>query len=139
MSQPFLRCDEGSAYCSHAGFDFFVVVEIDSYLDGASLDYVCSQGRSSLSRPRPDALTKSLTPSPDGSRLHRVMPATPSPRAVSNTSSRIWCRRDPSGDGVRDLVRASGRGLLKEDLESSTSRRRQDYNATSSQRYLYMY
>ncbi|GJX40767.1 hypothetical protein Tco_0255757 [Tanacetum coccineum] len=30
------------------------------------------------------------------------------------------CRRDLSSDGVRDLVTASGRGLLKEDLESST-------------------
>ncbi|GJT62590.1 hypothetical protein Tco_1006123, partial [Tanacetum coccineum] len=30
------------------------------------------------------------------------------------------CRRDPSSDGVRDLVTASGRGRLIEDLESST-------------------
>ncbi|GJX48248.1 retrovirus-related pol polyprotein from transposon TNT 1-94 [Tanacetum coccineum] len=54
----------------------------------------------------------------------------------------LWCgdgvasikrrRCDPSGDGVRDLVTASGRGRLNEDLESSTWRRRQDYNATSS-------
>ncbi|GJT01435.1 hypothetical protein Tco_0822604 [Tanacetum coccineum] len=29
-------------------------------------------------------------------------------------------RRDPSSDGVRDLVTASGRGRLNEDLESST-------------------
>ncbi|GJW27895.1 hypothetical protein Tco_0044770 [Tanacetum coccineum] len=29
-------------------------------------------------------------------------------------------RRDPSGDGVRDLVMASGHGRLNEDLESST-------------------
>ncbi|GJT57915.1 hypothetical protein Tco_0992969 [Tanacetum coccineum] len=29
-------------------------------------------------------------------------------------------RRDPSGDGVRDLVTASRRGQLSEDLESST-------------------
>ncbi|GKF52119.1 hypothetical protein Tco_0148586, partial [Tanacetum coccineum] len=29
-------------------------------------------------------------------------------------------RRDLSRDGVRDLVTASGRGRLKEDLESST-------------------
>ncbi|GKE39420.1 hypothetical protein Tco_1462825 [Tanacetum coccineum] len=42
------------------------------------------------------------------------------------------CRRDPSGDGVRDLVTASGRDRLNEDLESSTWRRRQDYNATPS-------
>ncbi|GJU59020.1 protein kinase-like domain, concanavalin A-like lectin/glucanase domain protein [Tanacetum coccineum] len=32
-------------------------------------------------------------------------------------------RRDPSGDGVRDLVMASRRGRLNEDLESSTWRR----------------
>ncbi|GKG16133.1 hypothetical protein Tco_0358456 [Tanacetum coccineum] len=29
-------------------------------------------------------------------------------------------RRDPSGDGVRDLVTALGRSRLNEDLESST-------------------
>ncbi|GJX08063.1 hypothetical protein Tco_0195995 [Tanacetum coccineum] len=29
-------------------------------------------------------------------------------------------RRDPSGDGVRDLVTVSGRDRLNEDLESST-------------------
>ncbi|GKE69015.1 hypothetical protein Tco_1527087 [Tanacetum coccineum] len=29
------------------------------------------------------------------------------------------CRRDPSSDGVRDLAMTSGRGRLKEDLESS--------------------
>ncbi|GJX71301.1 hypothetical protein Tco_0308472 [Tanacetum coccineum] len=29
-------------------------------------------------------------------------------------------RRDPPGDGVRDLVMASGRSRLNEDLESST-------------------
>ncbi|GKG29380.1 hypothetical protein Tco_0416745, partial [Tanacetum coccineum] len=29
-------------------------------------------------------------------------------------------RRDPSSDGVKDLVTASGRGRLNEDLESST-------------------
>nr|GEV12828.1 hypothetical protein [Tanacetum cinerariifolium] len=47
---------------------------------------------SSLSQLRLDAVTKSLMPSLAGSRRRRVMPATPSPRAVSNTSSRIWCR-----------------------------------------------
>nr|GEV93602.1 RNA-binding KH domain-containing protein PEPPER-like [Tanacetum cinerariifolium] len=36
--------------------------------------------RSSLSRLRLDAITKSLTPSLDGSRRRRFMPATPSPR-----------------------------------------------------------
>nr|GFA55220.1 copia-type polyprotein [Tanacetum cinerariifolium] len=39
-------------------------------------------------------------------------------------------RHDPSSDGVRDLAIASGRGQLKEDLESSTWRWRQDYNVT---------
>ncbi|GJY45086.1 hypothetical protein Tco_0433299 [Tanacetum coccineum] len=33
------------------------------------------------------------------------------------------CRRDLSGDGVRNLATVSGRGRLKEDLESSTWRR----------------
>ncbi|GJR49612.1 hypothetical protein Tco_1400133 [Tanacetum coccineum] len=36
-------------------------------------------------------------------------------------------RRNLSSNGVRDLVTASGRGRLKEDLESSTLRWRQDY------------
>ncbi|GJW88851.1 hypothetical protein Tco_0164191 [Tanacetum coccineum] len=35
-------------------------------------------------------------------------------------------RRDLSGDGVRNLATTSGRGRLKEDLESSTWRQRQD-------------
>ncbi|GJS47865.1 hypothetical protein Tco_0597986 [Tanacetum coccineum] len=48
--------------------------------------------RSSLSQLRPDAVTKSLMPSLDGSRRRRFMPAMLSLRAVSNTSSRIWCR-----------------------------------------------
>ncbi|GJY98876.1 hypothetical protein Tco_0516306 [Tanacetum coccineum] len=39
-------------------------------------------------------------------------------------------RRDLSSDGVRNLATASGRGRLKEDLESSTWRRRQDFKAT---------
>ncbi|GJT22070.1 hypothetical protein Tco_0892007 [Tanacetum coccineum] len=43
------------------------------------------------------------------------------------------CRRDLSGDGVRNLATASGRGRHKEDLESFTWRRRQDFKATSSQ------
>nr|GEV44459.1 hypothetical protein [Tanacetum cinerariifolium] len=48
--------------------------------------------RSSLSQPCPDAIAKSLTPSPDGSRQRHVMLVTPSLRAVSNTSLRIWFR-----------------------------------------------
>ncbi|GJY83019.1 zinc finger, CCHC-type containing protein [Tanacetum coccineum] len=39
-------------------------------------------------------------------------------------------RRDLSSDGVRNLAMTSGRGRLKEDLESSTWRRRQDFKAT---------
>nr|GEU54362.1 retrovirus-related Pol polyprotein from transposon TNT 1-94 [Tanacetum cinerariifolium] len=42
------------------------------------------------------------------------------------------CRRDLSSDGVRNLAMTSRRGRLKEDLESSTWRRRQDYKATLS-------
>nr|GEU98236.1 hypothetical protein [Tanacetum cinerariifolium] len=49
--------------------------------------------RSLLSQLRPDAVTKSLTPSLDGSQRRRFIPTTPSPRSVSNTSSRIWCRK----------------------------------------------
>ncbi|GJZ73459.1 hypothetical protein Tco_0637605 [Tanacetum coccineum] len=41
-------------------------------------------------------------------------------------------RRDLYSDGVRNLVMASRRGQLKEDLESSTWRRRLDYKATGS-------
>ncbi|GKB98324.1 copia protein [Tanacetum coccineum] len=41
-------------------------------------------------------------------------------------------RRDQSSDGVRILATASRRGRLKEDLELSTWRRRQDCKATSS-------
>ncbi|GJW24523.1 putative ribonuclease H-like domain-containing protein [Tanacetum coccineum] len=40
-------------------------------------------------------------------------------------------RHDLSSDGVRILATTSGRGLLKEDLESSMWRRRQDYKATN--------
>ncbi|GKA54840.1 zinc finger, CCHC-type containing protein [Tanacetum coccineum] len=39
-------------------------------------------------------------------------------------------RRDLYGDIVKNLATASGRGRLKEDLESSTWRRRQDFKAT---------
>ncbi|GJR27313.1 hypothetical protein Tco_1103545 [Tanacetum coccineum] len=48
-------------------------------------------------------------------------------------------RRDLSSDGVRNLATASGRGRLKEDLESSTWRQRQDFKATPSQRFSYIY
>nr|GEV64498.1 putative reverse transcriptase domain-containing protein [Tanacetum cinerariifolium] len=48
--------------------------------------------KSSLSWLRPDAVARSLTPSPDRSRRRHFMPATSSPRSVNNTSSWIWCR-----------------------------------------------
>ncbi|GKB20539.1 hypothetical protein Tco_0854462 [Tanacetum coccineum] len=41
-------------------------------------------------------------------------------------------RRDLSSDGVRNLASALGRGRLKEDLQSSTWRRRQDFKAMPS-------
>ncbi|GJV53330.1 MAK10-like protein [Tanacetum coccineum] len=41
-------------------------------------------------------------------------------------------RRDLSSDGVRKMTTVSGRGRLKEDLESSTWRRRWDFKATPS-------
>ncbi|GJS83520.1 hypothetical protein Tco_0750061 [Tanacetum coccineum] len=43
------------------------------------------------------------------------------------------CRRDQSSNGVRIMATVSRRGRLKEDLESSMWRRRQDHKATSSQ------
>ncbi|GJT40174.1 hypothetical protein Tco_0940039 [Tanacetum coccineum] len=42
-------------------------------------------------------------------------------------------RRDLSSDGIRSLATASGRGRLKDDLESSAWRRRHDFKATPSQ------
>nr|GEV09703.1 ribonuclease H-like domain, reverse transcriptase, RNA-dependent DNA polymerase [Tanacetum cinerariifolium] len=44
-------------------------------------------------------------------------------------------RRDLSSDGIRNLATASGSGRLKEDLESSTWRRRLEFKATPSQRW----
>ncbi|GKF95605.1 hypothetical protein Tco_0288340, partial [Tanacetum coccineum] len=43
--------------------------------------------------------------------------------------------RDLSSDGVRNLETASGRGQLKEDLESSMWRRCQDFKVMPSQRF----
>ncbi|GJX91262.1 putative RNA-directed DNA polymerase [Tanacetum coccineum] len=51
-----------------------------------------NNSKSSLSRPRPDAIARSLMPSLDRSQRRRFMPATPSPLSVNNTSSWIWCR-----------------------------------------------
>ncbi|GJS71846.1 hypothetical protein Tco_0704687 [Tanacetum coccineum] len=48
-------------------------------------------------------------------------------------------RRDLSGDSVRNLAMTSGRGRLKEDLESSTWRWCQHFKATSSQPFSYIY
>ncbi|GJX69773.1 hypothetical protein Tco_0305500 [Tanacetum coccineum] len=47
--------------------------------------------------------------------------------------------RDLSSDGVKNLATTSRRGRLKEDLESSTWRRRQDYKATPLRRHLFKY
>nr|GEU67274.1 hypothetical protein [Tanacetum cinerariifolium] len=44
-------------------------------------------------------------------------------------------RRDQSSDGVRKMATTSGRGRLKEDLESSMWRQRLDYKATPSRIY----
>ncbi|GJT81206.1 hypothetical protein Tco_1055548 [Tanacetum coccineum] len=43
-------------------------------------------------------------------------------------------RRNLSSDDVRNMATVSGRGRLKEDLESSTWQRRQDCKATPSRR-----
>nr|GEW21512.1 hypothetical protein [Tanacetum cinerariifolium] len=57
--------------------------------------------RSTLSRPRPDAVTRPLTLSLDRSRRCYFFPATPSPRSINNTSSWIWCSKfDETGKGV---------------------------------------
>ncbi|GJY89683.1 zinc finger, CCHC-type containing protein [Tanacetum coccineum] len=58
---------------------------------------------SSLCRPRPGAVTKSPTPSLDGSRWRRFMPATPSPRSENNISSWIWCSVEELLDWIMDL------------------------------------
>ncbi|GJY11188.1 hypothetical protein Tco_0379373 [Tanacetum coccineum] len=50
--------------------------------------------RSSLSRLRPDAVARFLTPSPDRSQRRRFMPATPSPRTVCINLQEIWCREE---------------------------------------------
>nr|GEW88549.1 hypothetical protein [Tanacetum cinerariifolium] len=44
--------------------------------------------------------------------------------------------RDLSSDGIKNLATTSGRGRLKEDLESYTWRRCQDYKATPSHKYM---
>nr|GEZ51929.1 hypothetical protein [Tanacetum cinerariifolium] len=41
-------------------------------------------------------------------------------------------RRDLSSGGIKNLAMTSGRGRLKEDLESSTWRQRQDHKVTPS-------
>ncbi|GJV39793.1 hypothetical protein Tco_1418233 [Tanacetum coccineum] len=48
-------------------------------------------------------------------------------------------RRDQSSDGVRIMAMASGCGRLKEDIESSTWRWRQEFKALPSRRQLYKY
>nr|GEV21070.1 hypothetical protein [Tanacetum cinerariifolium] len=49
------------------------------------------------------------------------------------------CRRDLSSDGVKNMETTSGCGRLKEDLESSTWRWRQDYKVMPSHQNLYKY
>ncbi|GJZ48693.1 hypothetical protein Tco_0602525 [Tanacetum coccineum] len=47
-----------------------------------------NDSRSSLSWPRPDAVARSLMPSPERSQRRCFMPVTPSPRSVNNIS--LW-------------------------------------------------
>ncbi|GJX86296.1 hypothetical protein Tco_0337070 [Tanacetum coccineum] len=47
--------------------------------------------------------------------------------------------QDLHRDGIKDLATASGRGRIKEDLESSTWRRRQDFKAMPSCHFHYKY
>ncbi|GJW30225.1 zinc finger, CCHC-type containing protein [Tanacetum coccineum] len=48
-------------------------------------------------------------------------------------------RCDLSGDSVRNLATASGHGRLKEDRESSTWQRRQDFKATLERTCLHLF
>nr|GEV00841.1 hypothetical protein [Tanacetum cinerariifolium] len=80
--------------------------------------------------PKPSVLGK---PTPFSDSLERRY--FPKTRSISktNVSEGIKRRRlDLYGDGVRNLMMASGRGRLKEDLESSTWQWRQDFKATPS-------
>ncbi|GKE45087.1 hypothetical protein Tco_1472371 [Tanacetum coccineum] len=52
--------------------------------------------------------------------LHQILKEILLTRRGDGVASIKRRRRDPSGDGVRDLVTASGHGRLNEDLESST-------------------
>nr|GEX37643.1 hypothetical protein [Tanacetum cinerariifolium] len=63
--------------------------------------------RSLLSRPRPDTITKSLTPSPDGSQRCRVMPATPSPCA-SRPNGKLIYNSIINGPYVRRMIPEQG-------------------------------
>nr|GEV79251.1 hypothetical protein [Tanacetum cinerariifolium] len=54
--------------------------------------------------PRPDAIARLLTPSPDGLRRRHFMPATPSPHAVFIIRKEIWCSTWMTfGGNIRDL------------------------------------
>ncbi|GKE49160.1 hypothetical protein Tco_1480418, partial [Tanacetum coccineum] len=48
-------------------------------------------------------------------------------------------RRDLQSDGVKDFVTAAERSRLKEDLESSTWRRRHGFKATPPRHFSYKY
>ncbi|GJT20259.1 hypothetical protein Tco_0890196 [Tanacetum coccineum] len=52
--------------------------------------------------------------------LHQILEEVLLTERGDGVASIKRCRRDPSSDDVRDLVTASGRSRLNEDLESST-------------------
>ncbi|GJT37037.1 hypothetical protein Tco_0936902 [Tanacetum coccineum] len=62
-----------------------------------------------------------------------------SPVAGDGVTSIKRRRHDQSSDDARIMVMASGHGQLKDDLESSTWRRRQEHKATPSRRESYPY
>nr|GEY84669.1 hypothetical protein [Tanacetum cinerariifolium] len=63
---------------------------------------------------------------------HVSSPLLSKPVAGDGVTSIKRRRRDQSSDNVRIMATTSGRGRFKEDLESSTWRRRQDCKATPS-------
>nr|GEV20377.1 MAK10-like protein [Tanacetum cinerariifolium] len=71
--------------------------------------------------------------------LHQISQRIMQTVARDNVTRIKRRHRDQSCDDVKNMVMASGPGRLKEDLESSTRRQRQDCKATPSGRHLYKY
>nr|GEY47501.1 hypothetical protein [Tanacetum cinerariifolium] len=82
--------DQAGDNLATASYPFQAKAIADPY---APLEVLLSKKSKSLHakptplKPRPDAIARFLTPSPDRSRRHRFMHAMPSPRAVDCTQS----------------------------------------------------